>query len=88
VPQASRAAAKDADARGDRSQTDRDDLAMIADAANAVKSARCYPWRGGGSLNLGLPPRESNDTPREKAFCRVAPSVRLSDFAILAAGVL
>jgi hypothetical protein len=37
--------AKDADARGDRSQTDRDDLAMIADAANAVKSARCYPWR-------------------------------------------
>jgi hypothetical protein len=40
---------------------------------------------------VGLPPsaypRESNDTPREKAFCRVAPSVRLSDFAILAAGV-
>jgi len=32
-------------------------------------------------------PRESNDTPSEKAFCRVAPSVLLSDFAILAAGV-
>ena len=30
--------------------------------------------------------RESNDTPSENAFCRVAPRVRLSAFAILAAG--
>ena len=30
-------------------------------------------------------PRESNDTPREDAFCRVALGVRLSDFAIFAA---
>jgi hypothetical protein len=32
-------------------------------------------------------PRESNDTPSANAFCRVAPNVRLSDFAIFAAGV-
>src|SRR5258708_35322352 len=32
------------------------------------------------------PPRESNDTPSSDAFFRVAPSVRLSDFAIFAAG--
>jgi hypothetical protein len=32
-------------------------------------------------------PRESNETPRENAFCLVAPSVRLSDFAILPADV-
>ena len=32
-------------------------------------------------------PRESNDTPSEDAFCRVALGVRLSDFAIFAAGV-
>src|SRR5207245_10966707 len=32
-------------------------------------------------------PRESNDTPSEYAFCCVARSVRLSDFAIFAAGV-
>jgi hypothetical protein len=31
--------------------------------------------------------REFNDTPKLKAFCRVAPTVRLSDFAIFAAGV-
>jgi hypothetical protein len=30
--------------------------------------------------------RESNDTPSENAFCRVAPRVRLSAFAIFAAG--
>jgi len=30
-------------------------------------------------------PRESNDTPKEDAFCRVALGVRLSDFAIFAA---
>jgi hypothetical protein len=33
-------------------------------------------------------PRESNDTPSSDAFFRVAPSVRLSDFAIFAAGAL
>src|SRR6516162_7890763 len=32
-------------------------------------------------------PRESNETPRENAFCLVAPTVRLSDFAILPADV-
>src|SRR5262249_494701 len=32
-------------------------------------------------------PRESNETPRENAFCLVAPTVRLSDFAFLPAGV-
>jgi len=32
-------------------------------------------------------PRVSNDTPRENAFCCVAPGVRLSDFAIFATGV-
>jgi hypothetical protein len=50
-----------------------------------------------GALSNGRPyrdckpthqPRESNDTPSANAFCRVAPSVRLSDFAIFAAGVL
>jgi len=40
-----------------------------------------------GQTPISAYPRESNDTPREKAFCRVARSVRLSDFAILAAGV-
>src|SRR5260221_2372090 len=30
------------------------------------------------------PPRKSNDTPSSDAFFRVAPSVRLSDFAIFA----
>jgi hypothetical protein len=60
----------------------RDDLAMIADAANAVSTLLSM------ALRRLAQSRESNDTPREKAFCRVAPSVRLSDFAILAAGVL
>jgi hypothetical protein len=32
-------------------------------------------------------PRESSDTPSANAFCRVAPSVRLSDRAIFLAGV-
>jgi hypothetical protein len=32
-------------------------------------------------------PRESNDNPRLKAFCRVAPSVLLSDRAIFLTGV-
>ena len=32
-------------------------------------------------------PRESNDTPSEYAFCCVARSVRLSDFAIFTRGV-
>src|ERR1700730_557420 len=32
-------------------------------------------------------PRESKDTPSEKAFCLVAPTVLLSDLAILLAGV-
>ncbi len=32
-------------------------------------------------------PRESRDTPNAKAFCRVAPTVRFIDFAILLAGV-
>jgi hypothetical protein len=31
--------------------------------------------------------RESRDIPRLKAFCRVAPSVRLSERAIFRAGV-
>jgi hypothetical protein len=31
--------------------------------------------------------RESSDSPMLNAFCRVAPSVRLSVFAIFAAGV-
>ena len=30
---------------------------------------------------------KSNEIPRENAFCLVAPTVRLSDFAILPAGV-
>jgi hypothetical protein len=33
-------------------------------------------------------PRESKDTPSENAFCRVAPTVRFRDLAILPAGVL
>jgi hypothetical protein len=32
--------------------------------------------------------RESREMPRLKAFCRVAPSVRLSERAIFRAGVL
>ena len=42
------------------------------------------PYRNQGAARY---PRESNDTPSENAFCRVAPSVRLSDFAIFRAGV-
>jgi hypothetical protein len=37
---------------------------------------------------LGCQPRESNDTPIEYAFCCIARSVRLSDFAIFPAGIL
>ena len=32
--------------------------------------------------------REFNETPKARAFCRVAPTVRLSALAILGAGVL
>jgi hypothetical protein len=64
------------------------------------KLARCLPFphaeKNGsgidrtvicGGAEQGAYRRESNDTPSEKAFCRVAPSVLLSDFAILVAGV-
>jgi len=37
--------------------------------------------------SFGNYPRESKDTPSENAFCRVAPTVRLRDLAILLAGV-
>jgi hypothetical protein len=41
----------------------------------------------GGWARKGHYPRESKDTPNEKAFCLVAPTVLLSDLAILPAGV-
>ena len=40
-----------------------------------------------GRARKGHYPRESKDSPNEKAFCLVAPTVLLSDFAILLAGV-
>src|ERR1700730_4445472 len=40
-----------------------------------------------GRDRKGHYPRESKDTPNEKAFCLVAPTVLLSDLAILLAGI-
>ena len=45
-------------------------------------------WRGWGRGPEGDYARESSDNPILNAFCRVAPSVRCSDFAIFPAGVL
>ena len=55
--------------------------ARAGGTAPVVKSRGRAHW-----LRLAYP-RESNDTPSEKAFCCVAPGVRFSDFAILATGV-
>jgi hypothetical protein len=54
-------------------------------AARGARAAAAGDARGGVCWAVDYP-RESNDTPSSDAFFRVAPSVRLSDFAIFAAG--
>ena len=59
--------------------------------AHAALPRKKAPHRGGAftSSKTGLPDqeRESSDSPRLKAFCRVAPSVRFKLRAMLAARV-
>ena len=54
-------------------------------AFNLIRQS-CFPttWR---YATLAIYARESNETPRLKAFCRVAPSVLLSVRAIFRAGI-
>src|ERR1700730_17189612 len=61
----------------------------VADGFAMPLSAKRLNSRHGverGRARKGHYPRESKDTPNEKAFCLVAPTVLLSDFAILLAG--
>jgi hypothetical protein len=53
-------------------------------SATRLNSHHCVE---SGWARKGHYPRESKDTPNEKAFCLVAPTVLLSDLAILLAGV-
>jgi hypothetical protein len=60
---------------------------LLAEHGSLKPSA---PWQASirDRAQVASYPRESNDTPSSDAFFRVAPSVRLSDFAIFAAGAL